>query len=92
MTKVNTKEELKPAYDEAIKYNDDVLIEEFIDGTFMTVGVLEQDSKTFATEILEIRTKHEWYDYESKYTPGMSKFVLPAELDEQLTKKLKKLP
>ena len=60
MTKVNTREELKSAYEEAIKYNDDVLIEEFIDGFFVTVGVLEQDGKNFATEILEIRPKNEW--------------------------------
>ena len=91
MTKVNTKEELPQAYEEAVKYNDDVLIEEFIDGIFMTVGVLEKDGKNFATEILEIIPKNEWYDYEAKYTPGMSKFILPAELDEELTKKTKEV-
>lgn len=89
MTKVNSREELKAAYEEAVKYNDDVLIEEFIEGAFVTVGVLEQDGKNFATEILEIRPKNEWYDYEAKYTPGMSEFVLPAELDAELTKKVK---
>ena len=78
MTKVNTKEELLPAYNEAIKFNSDVLIEEFIDGFFITVGVLEKDGKAFATEILEIRPKNEWYDYEAKYTKGMSDFIVPS--------------
>lgn len=91
MTKVNSREELKTAYDEAIKYNDDVLIEEFIDGLFVTVGVLEQDGKNFATEILEIIPKNEWYDYESKYTPGMSEFILPAKFDTELTAKIKEI-
>lgn len=91
MAKVNTREELLDAYAQAIKYNDDVLIEEFIDGAFITVGVLEEDGKNFATEILEIRPKNEWYDYEAKYTPGMSEFILPAELDENLTKKVKEI-
>lgn len=91
MTKVNSKEELQSAYDEAIKYNDDVLIEEFIDGAFVTVGVLEQNGKNFATEILEIRPKNEWYDYEAKYTPGMSEFILPAELSSELTQKTKEI-
>lgn len=91
MTKVNSADELETAYKNAIKYNDDVLIEEFIDGVFVTVGVLEQDGKNFATEILEIRPKNEWYDYESKYTPGMSEFILPANLDEELTKKIKEI-
>lgn len=89
MTKVNTRDELKSAYEEAVKYNDDVLIEEFIDGVFVTVGVLEKDGKNFATEILEIRPKNEWYDYEAKYTAGMSDFILPANLDEDLTKRTK---
>ena len=91
MTKVNSKEELKAAYDEAVKYNDDVLIEEFINGVFVTVGVLEKDGKNFATEILEIRPKNEWYDYEAKYTPGMSEFILPANLNKELTEKVKQI-
>jgi D-alanine-D-alanine ligase len=91
MTKVNTRQDLKSAYEEAIKYNDDVLIEEFIDGVFVTVGVLEQDGKDFATEILEIRPKNEWYDFEAKYTAGMSEFILPANLDAELTKRTKEV-
>lgn len=91
MTKVNSKEELQAAYDEAVKYNDDVLIEEFIKGVFVTVGVLEKDGKNFATEILEIRPKNEWYDYEAKYTPGMSEFILPANLSKELTAKVKQI-
>ena len=91
MTKVNSKEELKAAYEEAVKYNDDVLIEEFINGVFVTVGVLEKDGKNFATEILEIRPKNEWYDYEAKYTPGMSEFILPANLSKELTEKVKQI-
>jgi D-alanine-D-alanine ligase len=91
MTKVNKREDLKSAYEDAVKYNDDVLIEEFIDGVFVTVGVLEKDGTNFATEILEIRPKNEWYDYEAKYTPGMSDFILPANLSEELTKKTKEI-
>ena len=78
MTKVNKPEELEKAYKEALKFNDDVLIEEFIDGFFVTVGVLEKGGKTFATEILEIRTKTEWYDFDAKYTKGLSSFIVPS--------------
>ena len=91
MTKVNTKEELQTAYDEAVKFNDDVLIEEFIEGFFVTVGVLEKDGKPFATEILEIRPKTEWYDYEAKYTKGMSDFICPANISKELTEEIKEL-
>ena len=92
MTKVNKPEELQVAYDEAIKYNDDVLIEEFIDGFFVTVGVLEKDGKAFATEILEIRTKTEWYDFDAKYTKGLSEFIVPATgLSKEATELTKKI-
>lgn len=92
MTKVNKPEELQAAYEEAIKFNDDVLIEEFIDGFFITVGVLEKDGKAFATEILEIRTKTEWYDFDAKYTKGLSEFIVPATgLSKEATKLTKKM-
>lgn len=91
MTKVNSRDELPKAYADAVKYNDDVLIEEFINGVFVTVGVLERDGKNFATEILEIRPKNEWYDFEAKYTPGMSDFILPANLSKELTEKTKEI-
>ena len=92
MTKVNTPEELVPAYEEAVKFNSDVLIEEFIDGFFITVGVLENQGKAFATEILEIRPKNEWYDFEAKYTKGMSDFIVPSTtLSAQATKKIKEI-
>ncbi len=91
MTKVNTPEELESAYKEASKYNDDVLIEEYLVGIGCTVGVLEDDGKPFATEILELRPKNEWYDYEAKYTKGMTEFILPAQISDELTKKVKEI-
>ena len=92
MTKVNKPEELQSAYEEAVKFNDDVLIEEFVDGFFITVGVLEKDGKAFATEILEIRTKTEWYDFDAKYTKGLSEFIVPATgLSKEATELTKKI-
>lgn len=111
MTKVDKPEDLQAAYEVAVKYNDDVLIEEFIDGFFVTVGVLEcsngsvatedkqqgnafagtDEIKQFATEILEIRPKNEWYDFEAKYTNGMSEFICPARLSEEVTKHVKEV-
>ncbi len=91
MTKVNKPEELEKAYAEAVKFNNDVLIEEFIDGYFVTVGVLENENNTFATEILEIRTKTEWYDFDAKYTKGLSEFILPANLSAEATSHIKDL-
>lgn len=91
MTKVDRPEDLQAAYETAIKYNDDVLVEEFIDGFFVTVGVLEKDGKPFATEILEIRPKNEWYDFEAKYTNGMSDFICPSSLNAEVTAHVKEV-
>jgi D-alanine-D-alanine ligase len=92
MTKVNKPEELESAYNEALKYNNDVLIEEFIDGFFVTVGVLGKQGEEFATEILEIRTKTEWYDFDAKYTKGLSEFIVPATgLSAEATKSVKEI-
>lgn len=89
MNKVNNEAELIKAVEEARKYNDNILIEEYLVGTAATVGVLERNGKAFATEILELRPKNEWYDYECKYTKGMTEFVLPAELSEEMTSRVK---
>ncbi|HNW26362.1 MAG TPA: D-alanine--D-alanine ligase [Candidatus Gastranaerophilaceae bacterium] len=91
MSKVENETELVKAVKEAQKYNPDVLIEEYLVGICSTVGVLDDGDKTFATEILELRPKNEWYDYEAKYTKGMTDFILPAEISADMTKKIKEL-
>ena len=90
MSKVSYNEELVKAVEDARKYNAEILIEEYLVGIAATVGVLEKEGKAFATEILELRPKNEWYDYEAKYTKGMTEFILPAELSEEMTEKVKR--
>lgn len=89
MSKVENESQLLKAVAEAQQYNPDVLVEEYLVGICATVGVLENNGKTFATEILELRPKNEWYDYDAKYTKGMTEFILPAELSADMTKKVK---
>lgn len=89
MYKVNKPEELEELYNKSAECNQDILIEEYIVGVCATVGVLDNNGETFATEILELRPKNEWYDYEAKYTKGMTEFILPAELTPEMTKSVK---
>lgn len=91
MSKVEDESELLKAVKDAQKYNPDVLVEEYLVGICSTVGVLENDGETFATEILELRPKNEWYDYECKYTKGLTEFILPAELSDEMTKRVKEI-
>lgn len=89
MYKVNTKEEFTENYKKSAEIGQDVMVEEFLVGKSLTVGVLDNGDETFATEILELRPKTEWYDYEAKYTKGMTEFILPAELSPEMTAKVK---
>lgn len=89
MAKVSNADELVKAVFEASKYKQDIMIEEYLEGISTTVGILEKDNKLVATEILEFRTHTEWYDYEAKYTKGMTEFIIPAELSDEMTQKVK---
>jgi len=55
--------------------------ERFVPGREITVGVLERNGRPEALPILELVPKNEFYDYEAKYTEGMTEFILPARLD-----------
>ncbi len=95
MTKVNSIDKLDDAMSEALKCDNEILIEEYLEGMSATVGVLERKkdgkTETFATPILAFKTKTEWYDYEAKYTKGLTEFLLPAPFDEKLTKEIKEI-
>lgn len=86
VTKVDSEDTLLNAVQEAGKFKDGVLLEEFVKGAEITVGVLDIGKRTIALPILELRSKTGWYDYKAKYTKGLTEFILPAELDEQTTK------
>lgn len=87
MSKVNKAEDLKEALQVAFKYADEVMVEEYVQGKSLTVGVVEVDGAPQVTPILELRpTKSEWYDLEAKYTEGGTEFILPAELSDETTK------
>jgi len=60
--------------------------ERFIDGQEITAGVLRVEGEDRALPLVEMRAKTEFYDYEAKYTPGMTEFIVPAELDDDTTR------
>jgi len=73
----------KKITDAIIKVNnnsDEVLIEEYINGREITVGIIDG----IALPIVEIIPDGDFYDYDSKYTSGMSKYIVPAKISEDL--------
>jgi len=65
-----------------------LLIEEYIPGHELTVGVLRHNGKDEVLPIVEIRAQEQFFNYEAKYTEGRTQFVIPAKLDERLTSKV----
>ena len=59
------------------------LVEQLLIGREMTVGVIEQNNKMIILPILELKPKAEFYTFETKYTAGMTEFILPAPMDQQ---------
>jgi len=88
---VTKKEELRKAIDDAFNYDSEILIEEFISGTEVTVAILETEKDIDALPIIEIvPIKNSYYDYESKYVIGGSDHIIPARIDKNMENIIKK--
>jgi D-alanine-D-alanine ligase len=87
LTVVRSLESLAAAVAEAERYDDQVLLEAFVPGREFTVGVLG----TRALAVGEIIPSHEIFDYECKYTPGMTQEIFPADIPEELATRLRHL-
>ncbi|MBI5417224.1 D-alanine--D-alanine ligase [Candidatus Poribacteria bacterium] len=84
---VSNNKELKDALNCAFKLDDEALLEKYIPGRELTVAVLGDK----VLPIVEIVPNKKFYDYEAKYTMGMSKHIVPAKLSKELTKKIQKI-
>ncbi|MCK4508343.1 MAG: D-alanine--D-alanine ligase [Desulfuromonadales bacterium] len=81
---VHDRAELKAGLTEALKHDDLILLEDFIQGDEVTVSMLNNQ----ALPIIKIVPKSGFYDYESKYTPGQTEYLLPAPLEAVLYSRL----
>jgi len=84
MTILKKDDELKNAIELALSFSDLALVEEYIPGREMTVAIL--DDKPLP--VLEIIPKDGFYNYESKYTEGMSEYIVPADIPEYVFRNL----
>ena len=83
--------ELEAALEQALSYDERILVEERIEGKEITVGILEQIDLE-ALPVIEVRTpKGSWYDYEHRYTSGFSEHVIPAPLSEAQYRRMQEL-
>ncbi len=88
VSKVKEVEELLPAIEKAFKEDNQVLVEEFIEGRELTIGVYKANGYMHALPATEIVSKNEFFDYEAKYTPGVTTEITPAQIDDNLKDQL----
>lgn len=88
VTKVKSAEELPEAIFKAFDESPEVLVEEFIAGREMACGVLVTSEKEYLFPITEVVAKNEFFDYEAKYTAGMSDEITPADITPEIAEKL----
>lgn len=87
VSKVKVAEDLEQAVKVALKEDDEVIIESFLDGTEVSVGVIMYKGKILALPVTEIVSENEFFDYEAKYL-GKSQEITPARISKEQTKKV----
>lgn len=84
MSEAHSVEQLQTAIENAFNYDREVLIEQWVTGREVTVSILNG----VALPVIEMRTSHEFYDYDAKYITGDTEYLCPAPLEEKLTKEI----
>jgi D-alanine-D-alanine ligase len=87
LTIVNKEEDIKSAIELGFKYTDKIMIEKYVKGRELTVSILGNT----AYPLIEIKPKEGFYDYLHKYTKGMTEYICPAELNDEISDKAQKL-
>lgn len=87
---VSSEEELLEKIDSVYELDDEAMFEEFVEGVELTVPVLGNDELTILP-IIEITSENEFYDFESKYTPGMCHHIIPARISEKAEKEIREI-
>ena len=84
-SKVMKKSEIKPAIECALKEDDEVLIESFVKGRELTSGVFRFNNELIAFPITEIVSTKEFFDFEAKYTDGLTNEITPAPVPKKIS-------
>jgi D-alanine-D-alanine ligase len=88
ISKVMRKEDLLSAIDKAYKEDNEILIESFLDGTEVSIGVIEFENRVKVLPATEIVSENEFFDYEAKYL-GKSQEITPARISKIQQENLK---
>lgn len=90
VTKVKTREQIRPALQAAFEESDDVMIEAFMDGIELANGCYKTKEKSVVLPITEVVSQNEFFDYNAKYKGEVTE-ITPARLSPELTDRVQKL-
>lgn len=90
ISKVKSADEFPAALEKAFAEDDEVLIESFLDGMEVSVGVIDYKGEIIVLGITEIVPKNEFFDYEAKYE-GASEEITPARIDDETRQKVEEI-
>ncbi|GIR13606.1 MAG: D-alanine--D-alanine ligase [Cryomorphaceae bacterium] len=90
VSKVTASEQWEQAIKEAFKYDNQVLIEAFIDGIEVTCGLIENEGELIALPLTEITTENDFFDYEAKYK-GKSHEITPARVSNEIKEQVQSI-
>ena len=89
ISKVKKKEDLLEAIEFSYKEDEEVIIESFLDGTEVSVGVINYNGEVLALPVTEIISENEFFDYKAKYL-GQSQEITPANITKEQTEEVKR--
>ncbi len=88
IAKVTEASQLAAAIEQALENDDHVIIEEFLEGTEVTNGMVKTSREELVFPITEIVSKNELFDFKAKYDPNFAEEITPARISDELTKRI----
>ncbi|MNK17961.1 D-alanine--D-alanine ligase B [compost metagenome] len=83
MSKVKNSNELEQALEKAFNEDTQVLVEEFIEGREFSIGVFKKNGKIVVLPTTEVITKNDFFDFDAKYTPGVTEEITPGNMSAE---------
>ena len=90
VSKVKNKDQLAPAIRKAMLESDEIMVEQFLEGTEISIGVYKTREKSVVLPATEVVTANEFFDYDAKYN-GQVQEITPARLSEDVTRRVREI-
>lgn len=90
VSKVKNRDQLAPAIRKAMMESSEVMVEQYLEGTEISIGVYKTKEKSVVFPATEVVTTNEFFDYDAKYN-GQVQEITPARLSEDVTRRVKEI-